>query len=116
MVRAWSLDSVKVSEISVDNKEIQIDYGKVKDRINTYVFDKIDIGYDHQCKIMRGKEEVSASCVFTDDLFTIKYTDEILSYKYTFDGYFYFKGEFPGINLKGKKVTYAIQMRFIPAK
>jgi hypothetical protein len=116
MVRVWSLDSVKVNEISVDNKEIQIDSDEVKDSINKYVFDKIDIGFEAQYKIIRGKEELSVSCDVTDNLFTIKYKDENISYKYTFDGNIYFKREFSGINSKGKKVNYVLQMRFMPAK
>jgi hypothetical protein len=113
MIRVWSLDSIKVSEISVDNKEIQINYDEVKDSIQKYIFDKIDIGYDKQCKIIRGKEEIS-TCVFTNDVFTVKYNDEILAYKYTFRSSISFKGEFPGIKVNGEKVKYLIQMRFTP--
>jgi len=116
MLGTWTLDSIKVSELSADNKEIQVDYDEVKDSISKYVFDKIDIGLNNQSKLIRGEEEITASSIITDDLFTLKYEDEILSYKYTFKGRFFFKGKFSGINSKGQKIQYIIQMWLIYAQ
>jgi hypothetical protein len=108
----WSLDSIKVIELSIDNKERQVNYDELKDSINKYVFDTIDIGTNNKCTIIRGKEKISAEYTFTNELFTIEYNGEKLPYQYNLIRGLYFKGEFSGINLENQKVKYIIQMWF----